>query len=38
MANEAMIREGFPADKTDGHRGGMLDWDTLGFQVLKDAL
>jgi rhodanese-related sulfurtransferase len=31
----AMTREGFPADKIYYYRGGMLDWDALGFPVLK---
>ena len=28
----AMTRDGFPADKIYYYRGGMLDWDALGFQ------
>ena len=31
----AMTREGFPADKIYYYRGGMLDWDALGFPVVK---
>lgn len=32
----AMIREGFPADRIYYYRGGMLDWDALGFPQVKD--
>lgn len=31
MAIHAMVREGFPADHIFYYRGGMLDWDALGF-------
>jgi rhodanese-related sulfurtransferase len=31
----AMTREGFPTDKIYYYRGGMLDWDALGFPVVK---
>ena len=31
----AMTREGFPADRIYYYRGGMLDWDALGFPVIK---
>lgn len=31
----AMVREGFPADRIYYYRGGMLDWDALGFPVIK---
>lgn len=31
----AMTREGFPADRIYYYRGGMLDWDALGFPVVK---
>jgi rhodanese-related sulfurtransferase len=31
----AMTREGFPASKIYYYRGGMLDWDALGFPVVK---
>ncbi len=37
IAIAAMVREGFPADKIYYYRGGMLDWDALGFTVIKDA-
>ncbi len=32
----AMVREGFPADRIYYYRGGMLDWDALGFPQVKD--
>lgn len=32
----AMVREGFPVDKIYYYRGGMLDWDALGFPIVKD--
>ena len=32
----AMVRDGFPADKIYYYRGGMLDWDALGFPIVKD--
>lgn len=35
-AINAMVREGFPADKIYYYRGGMLDWDALGFPIVKD--
>ncbi len=35
-AINAMIRDGFPADKIYYYRGGMLDWDALGFPIVKD--
>lgn len=31
MAIHAMVRDGFPADHIYYYRGGMLDWDALGF-------
>lgn len=31
----AMTRDGFPADKIYYYRGGMLDWEALGFPVVK---
>jgi rhodanese-related sulfurtransferase len=31
----AMTRDGFPASKIYYYRGGMLDWDALGFPVIK---
>jgi rhodanese-related sulfurtransferase len=31
----AMTRDGFPADKIYYYRGGMLDWEALGFPVIK---
>lgn len=31
----AITREGFPAGKIYYYRGGMLDWDALGFPVVK---
>ena len=31
----AMVREGFPVDRIYYYRGGMLDWDALGFPVIK---
>ena len=37
IAIAAMVREGFPAGKIYYYRGGMLDWDALGFTVIKDA-
>lgn len=30
-AIHAMVREGFPSDRIFYYRGGMLDWDALGF-------
>ncbi len=30
-AIHAMVREGFPTDRIFYYRGGMLDWDALGF-------
>jgi rhodanese-related sulfurtransferase len=36
MAIKAMTRDGFPADKIYYYRGGMLDWDALGFPSVKD--
>lgn len=30
-AIHAMVREGFPAERIHYYRGGMLDWDALGF-------
>ena len=36
IAIRAMTREGFPADKIYYYRGGMLDWDALGFPIVKD--
>ncbi len=36
IAIKAMTREGFPADKIYYYRGGMLDWDALGFPSVKD--
>lgn len=36
IAIKAMTREGFPADKIHYYRGGMLDWDALGFPSVKD--
>jgi rhodanese-related sulfurtransferase len=32
----AMVREGFPVNKIYYYRGGMLDWDALGFPTVKD--
>lgn len=32
----AMTRDGFPADRIYYYRGGMLDWDALGFPIVKD--
>jgi rhodanese-related sulfurtransferase len=37
IAIKAMVRDGFPADKIYYYRGGMLDWDALGFPSVKDA-
>lgn len=31
----AMTRDGFPATKIYYYRGGMLDWEALGFPVVK---
>ncbi len=31
----AMVRDGFPADKIYYYRGGMLDWEALGFPVIR---
>ncbi|RPE67616.1 rhodanese-related sulfurtransferase [Tibeticola sediminis] len=36
MAIKAMTREGFPAERIYYYRGGMLDWDALGFPSIKD--
>jgi rhodanese-related sulfurtransferase len=35
MAMNAMIREGFPAEKILYYRGGMLDWDALGLTTVE---
>ena len=35
-AISAMVRDGFPVDKIYYYRGGMLDWDALGFPIVKD--
>lgn len=35
-AISAMVRDGFPVDKIYYYRGGMLDWDALGFPTVKD--
>lgn len=34
-AISAMTRDGFPADKIYYYRGGMLDWEALGFPVVR---
>jgi len=34
-AISAMVRDGFPADKIHYYRGGMLDWEALGFPVVR---
>lgn len=34
-AISAMVRDGFPVDKIYYYRGGMLDWDALGFPIVK---
>ncbi len=34
-AMTAMVRDGFPAEKIYYYRGGMLDWDALGFPIVK---
>ncbi|MDZ7857386.1 rhodanese-like domain-containing protein [Sphaerotilus sp.] len=31
----AMTRDGFPADRIYYYRGGMLDWEALGFPLVK---
>jgi hypothetical protein len=31
----AMTRVGFPADRINYYRGGILDWAALGFPVVK---
>ena len=31
----AMVRDGFPVDKIYYYRGGMLDWDALGFPIIQ---
>ncbi len=31
----AMTRVGFPADRVYYYRGGMLDWEALGFPIVK---
>lgn len=31
----AMTRVGFPADRIYYYRGGMLDWEALGFPIVK---
>lgn len=36
IAIRAMTREGFPADKINYYRGGMLDWDALGLTSIKN--
>lgn len=37
-AMKAMIREGFPAEKIQYYRGGMLDWDALGLTTVEGGL
>lgn len=37
-AMNAMIREGFPAEKIQYYRGGMLDWDALGLTTVQGDL
>lgn len=37
-AMHAMIREGYPAEKIMYYRGGMLDWDALGFTTVQGDL
>ena len=37
-AMKAMIREGFPAEKIHYYRGGMLDWDALGFTTVEGEM
>lgn len=34
----AMVREGFPANKIYYYRGGMLDWDALGFTTVEGTM
>lgn len=34
-AISAMVRDGFPVDKIYYYRGGMLDWEALGFPVVR---
>jgi rhodanese-related sulfurtransferase len=34
-AMNAMVRDGFPANKIYYYRGGMLDWDALGLTTVK---
>jgi rhodanese-related sulfurtransferase len=34
-AIQAMVRDGFPAERFHYYRGGMLDWAALGFPVIK---
>ena len=34
-AMRAMIRDGFPAEKIQYYRGGMLDWDALGLTTVE---
>jgi len=35
IAMNAMIRDGFPADKIYYYRGGMLDWEALGLTTVR---
>jgi len=35
IAIKAMVRDGFPADKIYYYRGGMLDWEALGFTTVE---
>ena len=35
IAMKAMVRDGFPADKIYYYRGGMLDWEALGFTTVE---
>jgi rhodanese-related sulfurtransferase len=35
MAMKAAVREGFPPEKIGYYRGGMLDWQALGFTTLE---
>lgn len=35
IAMAASVREGFPAEKFYYYRGGMLDWEALGFPIVE---
>jgi rhodanese-related sulfurtransferase len=35
LAIKASVREGFPAENFHYYRGGMLDWEALGFPIVE---